>query len=67
MPQLREYLTQAATASACMQVFLNLAEKRPQSLVDHIGTVKTAAVRHPTTLCLAAKVISSVGKLSKVS
>ncbi|KAL0267786.1 UNVERIFIED_CONTAM: hypothetical protein PYX00_009955 [Menopon gallinae] len=63
--QLCEYLNQSATALATMQIFLNMAEKRPQSLIDHLGSIKASAERHPNTLCLAAKVVSSVGKLSK--
>lgn len=48
-----------------MQIFLNVAEKKPQSLVDHLPRIKTCAERYPNTLCLAAKIISSIGKLSK--
>lgn len=65
MPQLCEYLSTASTASATMQVFLNMAGKRPQLLVDHLSKIKHAAECHPNTLCLAAQVISSVGKLNK--
>jgi len=42
-----------------------MAGKRPQLLVDHLSKIKQAAECHPNTLCLAAQVISSVGKLSK--
>lgn len=48
-----------------MQIFLNVAEKKPQSLIDHLPRIKLCADRFPNTLCLAAKVISLVGKLSK--
>nr|CAD7587522.1 unnamed protein product [Timema genevievae] len=65
LPQLCEYLGTASTASATMQVFLNMAGTKPQLLVDHVGKIKKAAESHPNTLCLAAQVISSVGKLSK--
>nr|CAD7455379.1 unnamed protein product [Timema tahoe] len=63
LPQLCEYLGTASTASATMQVFLNMAGTKPQLLVDHVGKIKKAAESHPNTLCLAAQVISSVGKL----
>lgn len=65
LPQLCEYLSQAATASDTMKVFVNMAEKRPQLLVDHLSEIKKVVECHPNTLCLAAQVISSVGKLSK--
>ncbi|PSN29327.1 Protein melted [Blattella germanica] len=65
LPQLCEYLSTGSTASATMQVFLNMAGKRPQLLVDHMSKIKEAAECHPNTLCLAAQVISSVGKLNK--
>lgn len=66
LPQLCEYLSAGPTASATMQVFLDMAGKRPQLLLDHVPKIKQAAESHPNTLCLAAQVISSVGKLSKV-
>jgi len=50
-----------------MAVFLNMAERRPQLLVDHLPAIKKAVERHPSTLSLAAQVISFVGKLNKVS
>lgn len=65
LPQLCEYLSAGPTASATMQVFLDMAGKRPQLLLDHVPKIKQAAESHPNTLCLAAQVISSVGKLSK--
>ncbi|KAK9501661.1 hypothetical protein O3M35_012345 [Rhynocoris fuscipes] len=65
LPQLCEYLTISTTAGATMQVLLRLAEKRPHLLVDYVGRVKQAAETHPSTLCLAAQVITAVGKLSK--
>lgn len=63
--QLCEYLNQSSTAPVAIQLFLNVAEKKPQSLVDHLPSIKLCAERYPNTLCLATKVISSVGKLSK--
>ncbi|KAK6617844.1 hypothetical protein RUM43_014073 [Polyplax serrata] len=63
--QLCEYLNQSSTAPVAMQIFLNVAEKKPQSLVDHLPRIKACAERYPNTLCIAAKIISSVGKLSK--
>lgn len=67
LPQLCEYLGTSSTASATLQVFLNLAEKCPQLLIDSIPKIKNAANCHPNTLCLAAQILAAVGKLSKVS
>lgn len=67
IPQLCEYLNNSLTASQTLQVFLNMAEKKPALLADHVNAVKQAAQRHPQTLCLAAQVIGAIGKLSKVS
>lgn len=50
-----------------MQVFLNMAEKYPQMLIDSIPKIKKAVDYHPNTLCLAAQVLAAVGKLSKVA
>lgn len=44
-----------------------MAEKKPALLADHVNAMKLAAQRHPQIVCLAAQVISAVGKLSKVS
>ncbi|XP_049810598.1 protein melted isoform X1 [Schistocerca nitens] len=65
LPQLCEYLSAGPTASATLQVFLDMAGKRPQLLLDHVPKIKQTAESYPNTLCLAAQVISSVGKLSK--
>ncbi|XP_071445724.1 protein melted [Hetaerina americana] len=65
VPQLCEHLCAGATAPAAMQVFLALASSRPHILVDHLAQIKGAADSHPNTLCLAAQVVSSVGKISK--
>nr|XP_018910656.1 PREDICTED: protein melted [Bemisia tabaci] len=65
LPQLCEYLGAATTASATLQVLLHLAEKKPQLLSDYMPKIKQAAKCNPKTLCLAAQVISAVGKLSK--
>lgn len=67
VPQLCEYLSSSVTATATLQVFLNLAEQRATLLVDHVAAMKLAAHRHPHTVCLAAQVIAAVGKLSKVN
>lgn len=66
LPQLCEYLTVASTAGPTLQVLLQLAEKKPQLLVDCLSRVKQAAFDYPSTLCLVARVVSAVGKLSKV-
>ncbi|XP_065200152.1 protein melted isoform X2 [Planococcus citri] len=65
LPQLCEYLGTSSTASATMQVFLNMAEKYPQMLIDSIPKIKKAVDYHPNTLCLAAQVLAAIGKLSK--
>lgn len=65
VPQLCEYLGSSTTVNATLQVFLNMAEKKPALLADHVGAMKQAAQRHPQTVCLAAQVIGAVGKLSK--
>lgn len=66
VPQLCEYLNVATTAMPTLHVFLNMAEKKPTLLADHISSVKAAAQRFPHTVCVAAQVIGAVGKLSKV-
>ncbi|KAF5306196.1 hypothetical protein FQR65_LT07473 [Abscondita terminalis] len=65
VPQLCEYLHNSVTAAPTLQVFLNMAEKKPVLLADHVNSLKLAAHRYPHTVCLAAQVISAVGKLSK--
>lgn len=66
VPQLCEYLNSSVTAAPTLQVFFNMAEKKPALLADHVNALKLAAQRYPHTVCLAAQVISAVGKLSKV-
>ncbi|KAF5292632.1 hypothetical protein FQA39_LY13965 [Lamprigera yunnana] len=65
VPQLCEYLNNSVTAAPTLQVFLNMAEKKPAVLADHVNSLKLVAQRYPHTVCLAAQVISAVGKLSK--
>lgn len=65
VPQLCEYLNSSTTAAPTLQVFLNMAQKKPALLADHVGPLKLTAQRYPHTVCLAAQVISAVGKLSK--
>lgn len=65
LPQLCEYLVTPSTAAATMQVFFNLAEKRPQLLADSIPKIKRSAECHPNTVCSAAQVIAAVGRLNK--
>ncbi|KAK5645394.1 hypothetical protein RI129_006694 [Pyrocoelia pectoralis] len=65
VPQLCEYLNSSVTAAPTLQVFLNMAEKKPALLADHVNPLKLTAQRYPHTVCLAAQVISAVGKLSK--
>ncbi|KAK9879888.1 hypothetical protein WA026_008388 [Henosepilachna vigintioctopunctata] len=65
VPQLCEYLSNSVTAAATLQIFLYMAEKHPVLLADHVNSMKLAVQKHPQTVCLAAQVISAVGKLSK--
>ncbi|XP_018334236.1 protein melted isoform X2 [Agrilus planipennis] len=65
VPQLCEYLNSSTTAAATLQVFLNMAKKKPTLLADHVNSLKLTAQRFPHIVCLAAQVISAVGKLSK--
>ncbi|KAJ8912910.1 hypothetical protein NQ315_017240 [Exocentrus adspersus] len=65
VPQLCEYLSSSVTAAPTLQIFLYMAEKQPALLADHINAMKQSAQRFPQTVCLAAQIISAVGKLSK--
>lgn len=67
LPQLCEYLNSSVTVTPTLQIFLHMAEKKPALLLDHINAMKQAAQRHPQTVCLAARIIGAVGKLSRVS
>lgn len=66
VPQLCEYLSSSVTAAPTLQVFLCMAETKPALLADHVNTLKQTAQRHPQTVCLVARIISAVGKLSRV-
>lgn len=48
-----------------MQVLVGLAERRPALLADHVAGVRAAAAKNPAAVCLAARIIAAVGKLSK--
>ncbi|XP_045473807.1 protein melted isoform X2 [Harmonia axyridis] len=65
VPQLCEYLSNPVTAAATLQIFLHMAQKKPALLADHVNVMKLAAQKYPQIICLAAQVISAVGKLSK--
>lgn len=66
MPQLCEYLCTSQTVISTLQVFLNLAKNQPQLLSDYVIKIKKAAECNPNSLCIAAQVLSSVGKINKV-
>uniref|UniRef100_A0A6P7GSE6 Protein melted-like n=1 Tax=Diabrotica virgifera virgifera TaxID=50390 RepID=A0A6P7GSE6_DIAVI len=66
VPQLCEYLSSPVTVGPTLEVFVHMAERMPGLLVDHINAVKHSAQKYPQTVCSAAQIISSVGKLSKV-
>lgn len=65
--QLCELLAQSSTAQATMQVLLPLSEYRPQLVIPHFVQLKTAATETPTTITLAAQIMSAAGKVNKVS
>lgn len=65
VPQLCEYLSNSATVVPTLQIFLHMAEQRPTLLADHVNAFKQCAQKHPQTVCLAAQIISAIGKLSK--
>lgn len=66
MPQLCEYLCTSQTVIATLQVFLNLAKNQPQLLSDYVLKIKKAVECNPNALCIAAQVLSAVGKINKV-
>lgn len=66
LPQLCEYLCTSQTVISTLQVFLNLAKNQPQLLSDYVLKIKKAAECNPNSLCIAAQVLSSVGKINKV-
>ena len=66
LPQLCEYLCTSQTVIATLQVFLNLAINQPQLLSDYVPKIKKAAECNPNALCIAAQVLSAVGKINKV-
>ncbi|XP_060863265.1 protein melted isoform X2 [Metopolophium dirhodum] len=65
LPQLCEYLCTSQTVIATLQVFLNLAINQPQLLSDYVPKIKKAAECNPNALCIAAQVLSAVGKINK--
>lgn len=66
LPQLCEYLCTSQTVIPTLQVFLNLAKNQPQLLSDYVIKIKKAAECNPNALCIAAQVLSAVGKINKV-
>jgi len=66
LPQLCEYLCTSQTVIPTLQVFLNLAKNQPQLLSDYVMKIKKAAECNPNALCIAAQVLSAVGKINKV-
>lgn len=66
MPQLCEYLSTSQTVIPTLQVFHNLAKNQPQLLSDYVLKIKKAAECNPNALCIAAQVLSAVGKINKV-
>ncbi|XP_050539223.1 protein melted isoform X2 [Daktulosphaira vitifoliae] len=66
LPQLCEYLCTSQTVSSTLQIFHNLAKKQPQLLSDYVLKIKKAAECNPNALCIAAQVLSAVGKINKI-
>lgn len=64
--QLCEHLGETATVQATMQVLLKLADKRPDLVIDQFDRIKMAAKDSPSCVSLAAQILSTAGKLSKV-
>ncbi|XP_037044917.1 protein melted isoform X2 [Bradysia coprophila] len=66
--QLCEHLTNTATVStiaATMQVLLKLTDKRPELVLDHFDKIKKATQETPSTISLAAQILSTAGKVNK--
>lgn len=70
MPQLCEHLTNTtaatSTIAATMQVLLKLTDKRPELVLDHFDKIKKATQETPSTISLAAQILSTAGKVNKV-
>lgn len=69
VPQLCEHLTNTttvATIAATMQVLLKLTDKRPELVLDHFDKIKKATQESPSTISLAAQILSTAGKVNKV-
>lgn len=49
-----------------MQVLLKLTDKRPELVLDHFDKIKKATKESPSTISLAAQILSTAGKLNKV-
>lgn len=56
-----------ATVTATMQVLLKMTEKQPELLLDHFDKIKKATQEAPSTISLAAQILSTAGKLNKVT
>ncbi len=70
VPQLCEHLTNTttvATIAATMQVLLKLTEKRPELVLDQFDKIKKATQETPSTISLAAQILSRAGKVKKVN
>lgn len=64
IPQLCEFLNDSTTALATMNVLMKLAEKRPNLIVNYFDNIKTAAIKNPSTITLAAQILATSGKIN---
>lgn len=49
-----------------MSVLLKLAENRPNLIANYFDKIKAAAEETPSTVSLAAQILATSGKISKV-
>lgn len=67
VPVLCEYLTDPVCASGTMQILLKLAETRPNLIVKYFDKIKDSTTETLTTIAVAAQILATAGKISKVS
>lgn len=65
VPQLCENLSMQSTASSTLQVFLNIAQTRPQILTDHLSEFQTAAQNFPKSAMTAIQVMCAIAKVKE--
>ncbi|ALC44109.1 melt [Drosophila busckii] len=65
VPQLCSFLQDSDTSIITMQILLTLAQHNPQLLVPHFEQVRQAAKSNPSTVTLAAQLLTTAGMGSK--